>query len=67
MNLFRVMAETEQDEPADPRMWLVAADSLFQAISLVPDHYIVKSVDVQLDAALGPERVIEQIAAPTFH
>jgi len=31
---------------------------LFGAMSLVPESYAVKSVNVQLDTAWGPERVI---------
>ena len=59
MDLFRVEAEEEkQGEQKSAGTWLIAAGSLFGAMSLVPESYAVKSVNVQLDTAWGPERVI---------
>lgn len=67
MNLFRVEVEKEQGETDSARTWLVAAHSLFEAISLVPDSYTVKSVEVQLGAASGPGRVMGWMAPRTLH
>lgn len=64
MNLFHVEAEHAQDEKAGVRTWLVLADSLFDAIFLVPDGCAVKSVEVQLDTASGPGRIIGWVGSP---
>ncbi|CCA93129.1 hypothetical protein [Novosphingobium sp. PP1Y] len=54
MDLFRVEAEEEkQGEQKSTGTWLIAAGSLFGAMSLVPESYAVKSVNVQLDTAWG--------------
>lgn len=64
MNVFHIEAEREQDETAGVRTWLVVAGNLFEAMSLVPDGYTVKSVEVQLDAVPGPGRVIGWMGPP---
>lgn len=64
MNLFHIEVEPEQDETARMRTWLVVADSLFVAISLIPDGYTPKSVEVQLDTASGPGRIIGWMEPP---
>jgi hypothetical protein len=51
----------------DAGMWFVVADSLLDAIALVPDGYCVKAVDIQVAAVIGPSRVIGCFARPTVH
>jgi|1_EtaG_2_1085319.scaffolds.fasta_scaffold17341_2 hypothetical protein len=60
MNLFRVEADKERGQAEGTKTWLIEAHSLFEAMSLVPDAYAVKSVKVQLGPASGsgPGRVI---------
>jgi hypothetical protein len=67
MNIFHLQAEKEQAGARDSGTWLVVADSLFDAISLVPDEFRVKAVDIQLAAVAGPGRVIGCFAAPPMH
>lgn len=64
MNLFHLEAEHEQDEPTALRTWLVAAESLLDAISLVPDGYTMKSAEAQLGGASEPGRVIGWMGPP---
>jgi len=66
MNVFRVVAEKKQGETAAPRTWLVVAGSLFEAMSLIPDSYTAKAVEVQVGGAAGPGRVIGW-TGPTLH
>jgi len=65
MNLFRVVAEREQEEAAGARTWLVVAGSLFEAMSLIPDSYTAKVVEVRVGAASGPGRVIDWMGPPS--
>lgn len=67
MNLFRVEAEREEDETDGARTWLVVADSLFEAVTLIPDGYSVKSIEVQLDAVSGPGQAFAWIGLRTLH
>lgn len=73
MNFFHVQAEKDQEVACDqevtcgPRTWLVIADSLFEAMSLIPDGFSVKAVKVRIGAVAGPGRVIGWIGAPTMH
>ena len=67
MNIFHLHAEKEQGHGRDPGTWLVIADSLFEAISLLPEGFLVKTVEVQVAAVAGPGRVIGCIDAPTVH
>jgi len=67
MNIFHLHAEEEQGRVRDAGTWLVVADSLLDAISLVPEGFCVKAVEVQLATVAGPGRVIGCFGAPTVH
>jgi len=67
MNIFHLHAEKESAGMRDARMWLVLADSLFDAVSLVPEGFYVKAAEVQIAAVAGPSRVIACFAPPTIH
>lgn len=67
MKLFHLHVEKEQEGMPRSRTWLVVADSLFEAMSVVPDGFAVKAVEVQVGTAVDPRRVIRSIAAPVMH
>ncbi len=67
MNIFHLRATKQSDGTYDTRMWLVVADSLFDAISLVPEGFYVEAAEIQVAAATGPGRVIGCFAPPTLH
>lgn len=67
MNLFRVEVEEGWNNTSSGRTWLVAADSLFDALSLIPDSSTVKSVEVQVAVAQGPGRVIGWMGPRVVH
>lgn len=46
------------------RTWLVVADSLFDAMTLVSDGNTVRAARVELGAASGPERLIGCLEPP---
>lgn len=65
MNLFHLRAEKEREAPTT---WLVIADSLLEAMSLVPEGFSVTAVEVQVSVVAGPGRVIGWMGdAPTVH
>jgi hypothetical protein len=67
MNLFHLHVEGEQGATSRSRTWLVIADSLFEAISVVPDGFSVKAVEVQVGGAVDPRRVIKSIGVPVVY
>ena len=67
MNLFHLHVEKEQGTMPRPQTWLVVADSLFDAMSVVPDDIAVRAVEVQVGAAVDPRRVIRRVAALVVH
>lgn len=54
MTHFHIKAVRERNDMAEARTWQVAAANLFDALSLIPDAYAVKTVDVLLDTASEP-------------
>jgi len=58
MHLIQVDTVKEKNELRGTRTWLVIADSLFEALSLIPAGYRPKAVEVQAGAVSGPGRVI---------
>ncbi len=66
MNLFNVHAEKAQEKELGPRIWFVIAGNVFDAISLVPDGFSVKAVDVHPAAVQGPDRVIGWMGESTI-
>lgn len=58
MNLFHLRAEKEQGETRRPRTWLVIADSLYEAMSFVPEDFCVKAIEVEVGSVRGPRRVV---------
>lgn len=46
MNLFHLHVEKEQGATPHSSTWRVVADSLFEAMSVVPDGFAVKAVEV---------------------
>ena len=67
MNLFHVHAEKERGETRAPRTWFVIAGSLLEAMSLIPEGFSVKAVEVRLGTVEGPGRVIGSMGGPTIH
>lgn len=67
MNLFHLHVEQEQGVVSNSRTWLVVADSLFEAISVVPDGFAVKAVEVQVGTAVDPPRAIRSADVPVTH
>lgn len=64
MNLFRLRSEKEHGEVRSLRTWLVIAANLYEAISLVPENFAVKTAMVEPGAVAGPARVIGPMGAP---
>lgn len=67
MNIFHLHAEKGQGRTRDAGIWLVVAESLFEAISFVPEGYCVKAIEIQLAVVTGPGRVVGCFGAPTVH
>ena len=59
MTLFHLHVEAEPGTIPRARTWIVAAGSLFEALSIVPEGISVKSVEVQAGTAVDPRRVIK--------
>lgn len=58
MNLFEVQAHSDRSEVYSQRQWLIMADSLYEAMWLVPEQWTVDAVEIRRAAAPGPGRVI---------
>lgn len=67
MNLFHLHVEQEQGAVSRPRTWLVVADSLFEAISVVPDGFAVKAVEVQVGTAVDPPLAVGSLDVSVMH
>lgn len=67
MNLFHLHAEKEQDRPRGLRTWFVIAESLFEAICLVPEGFSVKAVEVRVGTVSGPRRLLGWMGSPRIH
>lgn len=67
MNIFHLHAEKDFGGTRDARLWLVVADSLFDAVSLVPEGFYVKAAEVQVAQVAGRSRVIGCFTPPTVH
>lgn len=66
MNVFHLYAEAEQNKIGGAQTWLVVADSLFEALSLIPEWAAVRSAEVQIAAVTGPSRIIACFEAPSL-
>ncbi len=66
MNIFHLHAERRSGGVREAGIWLVVADSLVDALSLVPQRLYVKAAEVQIAAVAGPSRVIACLARPTI-
>ena len=58
MHIFHLHAEKRQGRTGDTRKWLVVADTLPDAVSLVPDGFCLESVEVQVARVPGPAGVV---------
>lgn len=58
MNLFEIQARSDGSEFRSRRKWLIVADSLYEAMWLIPQEWRVNAVEVRPAAARGPGRVI---------
>jgi hypothetical protein len=67
MNIFRLHTEKQSTEARDTRTWLVVADSLLNAVSLLPEGFYVKAAEIERIAVVGPVRVIGCLVSPTIH
>ena len=64
MRLIHVDAVNEHDEFGGARTWLVIADTLFQAMSLIPAGHRPRDAVVRAGTVSGPARVIGWLGAP---
>ena len=56
MNVFHIHAERQQKGGRNARIWLVIAESMTDAMSLVPDGFSVKAVGIQVGCSgLAPD------------
>lgn len=67
MNLYCLHVEIEPGVKSKSRTLFVLADSLFGAISALPDGFFVKAVEVQVGNAVEPRRVIKAVSGPVVH
>ena len=70
MNLFRLQVEEDLAAKRQVRTWLVVADSLLDAISVVPEGFSVKAITVEVGPALQARRAdtpTASIGAPLVH
>lgn len=67
MNLFHLHVEKDRGTRSSAQTWLVVAESLLEAISVVPEGFSVKAVEVQLGTAGDPCLVVKSLAAPVLH
>ncbi len=67
MNLFHLHVEKEQGATSRSRTWLVVADSLFEAMSVIPEGFSVKAVEVQVGNAVDPRRFIKSSGTLVVH
>jgi hypothetical protein len=70
MNLFRLRVEKDFAAKRQVRTWLVVADSLLDAISVVPEGFSVKAITVEVGTDLEarrPDTPIASIGAPLVH
>ena len=65
MNLFEVQAHSDRSEVYSQRQWLIMADSLYEAMWLVPEQWTVDAVEIRRAAAPGPGRVIGWMTGTT--
>jgi hypothetical protein len=67
MKLYYLHVEIEPGVKSKSRTLFVLADSLFGAISAVPDGVSVKAVEVQVGNAVEPRCVIKAVSGPVVH
>jgi hypothetical protein len=67
MNLYYLHVEIEPGVKSKSRTLFVLADSLFGAISALPDGFFVKAVEVQVGNAVEPRRVIKAVSGTVVH
>lgn len=65
MHLIHVETVKDENQLSSARTWLVIADSLFEAMSLIPNDYRPKAAEVRPGAVSGPSRVIGWAMPPT--
>jgi hypothetical protein len=66
MQLFEVQARSDRSEVYPQRKWLIVADSLYEAVWLVPQEWTVDGVEVSPAIARGPGRVIGWMTGSTL-
>lgn len=65
MNIFRLHTGKQTNETAC--IWLVVADNLLEAISLIPSGLYVKAAEVERTPVAGPPQLIASIRQSTLH
>jgi hypothetical protein len=65
MNLLEVQARSDRGEAYSQRPWLIVADSLYEAMWLVPEQWTVDAVGIRRAAPPDPGRVIGWMAGST--
>ena len=56
MNVFHIHAERQRKGGRDARIWLVIAESMTEAMSLVPEGFSVRAVGIQVGCSgLAPD------------
>lgn len=64
MNLFHLNARSENPEERAQRTWLVVANSLPEAVSLVPRGHVLVSVEIHSPCKPGPARLLGWMGPP---
>lgn len=67
MNIFHLHAEKQHGGMRNAATWLVIADSLFDAISSIPEGLSVKAVGGSGGCGRRSGRVIGRPSVPTIH
>jgi hypothetical protein len=64
MNLFHLNARTQSQEGPITKTWLVVANSLPEAVSLVPRGHVLVSVEVHSPCKPGRARLLGWMGPP---
>jgi len=64
MNLFHLNALGERPEDQEPKTWVVVANSLPEAIALIPAGQVVLSVETHSPCKPGPARLLGWMGPP---
>lgn len=67
MKLYYLHVENEPGVRSSLTTWLVLADSLLEAVSIVPENVALKAIVVQSGNAVDTRRVLMPMNRPAAH